>query len=174
MQTVGYSSRTDVEKLLSDYLDLINRSLVENADLFWYRQAKRLNRMVWADANFRTIIYDGDPSNVVGEFTIHFDTDANELSILPPGDHRVAFAWKASLDYLRDVAESRPDWYLEHPMMLDWKWITERVRDEVSSRAGSRAARNAVIGSLALGAAVGAASAYAYRSRRRSRLRWRR
>jgi hypothetical protein len=122
----------NAEHLLSDYIALCNRAIAENRDKFWYRQAKRLNRALWGGADFRTLVYDEDPDDVIGEFTIHFDPDGRELRLLPPGDHDVAFSWKVSTAYLRDVVLERPDWYLEHPAMLDWIWIRERVRDEAA------------------------------------------
>jgi hypothetical protein len=143
--------RENTEKLLSDYVDLCNRVMAENRDKFWYRQAKSLNRLLWGGANFRTVVYEGDPSNIVAEFTLHFDPDLRALQLLPPGDHKVAFTWKASTAYLRDVVHERPSWFLEHPLMLDWVWMKRRMGDQIAHRVDGR--------SHAAGVALGVAAA---------------
>ncbi|MBB3036010.1 hypothetical protein [Hoyosella altamirensis] len=139
--------------LLSGYLLICNRAMAENKDKFWYQQAKKLNRQLWGGANFRTVIYETDPDVTVGEYTIHFDPVEKSLSILPPGDHDVAFTWKASTDYLRDVVHDRPDWYLAHPAMLDWVWMKERARDQLVHRVDGRS----FIAGVTLGVAATAA-----------------
>lgn len=145
------------KQIFEDYVEICNRVMSENMDRFWYRQAKRLNRTVWSDANFHTIVYDEHPDRVVGEYTLHFDPDAWELQILPPGDHEVAFSWKVPLEYLDDVVNERPEWYLEHPVMLDGVWMADRIRDEMRGRTGSVVALAA---GLAVGVVAGALSAH--------------
>ncbi|REL32949.1 hypothetical protein DYD21_14120 [Rhodohalobacter sp. SW132] len=86
--------------------------------------------MAWDESNFHTIIYDKDPDIVLDEFVIHFNPDERELSLTSPQVKNVAFAWKVPRSCLQDVVENRSDWYVEHPLMLDWKWLTERTRTE--------------------------------------------
>jgi hypothetical protein len=139
------------EVMIEGYIALCNRALSESTDRFWYRQAKRLNRRLWHDAHFHTVVYDDHPENVVGEFTLHFDPESSKLSVDTADGQEVAFTWKVPLDYLDDVVNERPEWYLEHPVRLDTVWAAERVRDEVRSRPGT------VMG-LAAGLAIGAAA----------------
>ncbi|MDZ5076598.1 hypothetical protein [Nesterenkonia sp. HG001] len=141
-----------LESLVEDYIALCNRAMNENWHSFSYRQAKRLNRLLWGGSNFRTVVYGDDPSEVVEAFTIHFDPDEQALSLLPPGDHDIAFAWKVSVAYLRDVVQERPEWYVAHPMMLDWIWMKDYASDEIGRIDGR---------SFVAGAALGAAAAFA-------------
>jgi hypothetical protein len=147
-KTASDSPRRDsedkVERLLASYVDVCNRALLESRDRFLYRQMKQLNRLLWDGANFRTVVYDADPDDVRGEFTLHFDAQRWRLELLPPGDHDTAFTWRAPLRYLRDVAVNRPDWYVANPIMLDWNWLTGRLHDAVTSPKGQQ--RSLVIG----------------------------
>lgn len=151
------SLQTDLEELLSGYLAVCNRVLAKNK--FWYRQVKRLNKVLLDNMNFRTIVYDQDPGQVLGAFTIRFEKENHKMSLLPPGDHNTAFAWKVPVRYLRDVVENRPEWYLRHPVKLDWKWLTTRISDETASRSNGRKALAAGTAGVVLGAAIGALSA---------------
>jgi hypothetical protein len=154
----------NLEDLLAEYLAVCNRSLEENADIFWYRNAKKLNRKLWGDANFRTVVYGEDPDEILGEATIHFDADAMALSLLRPGDHDTAFTWKVPLTYLVDVVD-RPAWYLANPLMLDLRWFQERFRAE----AGSRLPDRPVLARSLMGIAVVIAFCLAIRLYQRSR-----
>lgn len=149
-----------LEDLMSGYLDICNRAMQENIDKFWYQQAKRLNRILWDESNFHTIVYDLDPDITLDEFMIHFNPDERELSLISPEGQEVAFTWKVPLGYLKDVVENRPDWYIEHPVMLDWKWLTERTRTEsMDLMRKPRLLKTGITGFL-LGTAAGALSVY--------------
>lgn len=143
-----------LEQLLSDYVALCNRAMAENKDRFWYRQARRLNRALLGGANFRTIVQGEDPDEVLGEFTIHFDPDDQVLSLLPPGNHDVAFSWRAPVGYLDDVVHERPEWYLERPMRLDWVWLKERMGKAADRVDGRSLAAGFVLGAAAVLLAV--------------------
>jgi hypothetical protein len=120
----------DVRQLLAEYVGVCNRALAENMDSFLFRQAKRLSRAMWEDARFRTVVYDGDPDNVLEEAIIRFDPHQRLLRLDNHGDGEITFTWKVPLAYLQDVVRTRPDWYADNPLMLDWKWFTGRVSDE--------------------------------------------
>jgi hypothetical protein len=122
-----------VDQILARYLTICNRSLQENTDIFWYRQAKRINSALWGNANFHTVVYGDDPDDVLGEHTIHFDAERMRLNLLPEGDGEVAFEWKVPLAYLQDVVD-RPEWYLSNPLQLDLMWFGERIRTEARSK----------------------------------------
>jgi len=153
-----------LEDLMNDYLDVCNRAIRENVNNFWYQQAKKLNRMAWDESNFHTIIYDKNPDITLDEFVIHFNPDERELSLTSPEEKDVAFTWKVPLSYLQDVAKNRPDWYIEHPVMLDWKWLTERTRTESMELIGTTKFKAGMTGFL-LGAATGALSVYLFNHR---------
>jgi hypothetical protein len=164
--TIEKPQATTTEALLTEYLEICNRAMAERTDLFWYRQAKRLNRAVWGESTYRTLVYDADPSAIIGEFAIRFDLEQRRLSLIEPGDHDYAFTWKVPLAYLRDVVIERPEWYLEHPLMLDGTWMARRFRDEVNQRLHRPRASHAA--SLALGAAAGVLVARTLSARRRA------
>jgi hypothetical protein len=139
--TVGLTQ--DLDRLMARYVALCNLILSENQHRFLFRQARRLGRAMWGKARFRTIVYDRDPAQPLGDYILRFDPDAHldpeaePLSILLPGDPlagEVAMSWKVSVGYLNDVVTVRPEWYRRHPLMLDWNWITDRSRDEVRRR----------------------------------------
>lgn len=119
-----------LENMMLDYLAICNRAIQKNADKFLYQQAKKLNRMLCDESYVHTIVYDQNPNIVIGEFMIHFDPKDQKLSLAPLESQDVAFSWKVPHDYLQDVVETRPDWYIKHPVMLDWKWFRERTLTE--------------------------------------------
>lgn len=144
-----------LEALLQDYIAVCNRALAENGDSFLFRQAGRLSRLLLDGAHVRALVYDEDPDNIRGEFMIAFDSDMKRLNLVPADSEDAAFTWKAPLDYLRDVAVDRPEWYIERPMMLDWRWIAERTGDEVErlkERPGALALGLSVLAGVALAA----------------------
>jgi hypothetical protein len=148
-----------VQDLLSEYLNVCNRAMEENKHKFFYQQAKKLNRMVWDEANFHTIIYDEDPENVIGEFTIHFNSSEGKLSVLPSGNYEVAFSWKMPLNYLLDVVENRPEWYIDNPVMLDWAWLTLRVSTGLKSLMKKPRLLSATVVGFGIGVTVGVLTA---------------
>lgn len=91
---------------------------------------------------------------------ILFNPDERKLSLISPEGQDAAFSWKIPLDYLKDVVENRPDWYIEHPVMLDWKWLAERTRTESRDLIRKpRLLKTGIVGFL-LGTAAGALSVY--------------
>jgi hypothetical protein len=150
-------TRTDLEGILSQYVSICNRIMAEHSDERWFRAGQGLNRAVLGETTLHTIVYDEHPDRVLGEFILHFDPETEELSLLPAGAREVSFTWKVPLTYLEDVVHERPGWYLEHPLMLDGMWVTERARDEVRANRGPLVA---ALAGLFIGAAIGAASAW--------------
>lgn len=127
---------TTLDPLMSEYVALCNRAIAENADRLLFRQAERVSRALWGEAHFRTLVYEDHPRQVLTEYLLHFDADAGRLHLLPRGTEaeEVAFTWKTPVSYVRDVVENRPDWYLAHPMQLDWQWMRQRAGDELRER----------------------------------------
>jgi hypothetical protein len=146
---------TDVEQLVEEYVAICNRAMAENEDRFLFRQAKKLNRALWGETNFRTLVYEGDPRNVVAEATLHFDPEQRALSVRQSPDGEVAFSWKVSRGYLEDVVRNRPAWYLEHPVRLDWNWVGDRAWDEARSRVEDRGAMVTAAAGFTIGLIVG-------------------
>jgi hypothetical protein len=130
---MNVSTQSSIEPLMNKYVTLCNRAIAENEDKFWYQQAKKLNRAIWNDgARFRTLVYGDNPKETQAQFTLHFDVDRHELSLGPDTtEEDVAFTWKTPVSYLQDVVEERPDWYLEHPVRLDWQWLKARANDSL-------------------------------------------
>jgi hypothetical protein len=155
-----------VDHLLSEYLAVCNRSLRENADTRWYQKAKRLNRKLWGDSDFRTIVYGQDPSDVLGEHTIRFDADAMTLDLARTADDDTAFAWKVPISYLQDVVD-RPDWYVANPLQLDLKWFGERIRTEASAPVRDRSMLAKVGLLIAVGAVLCVGARLLIRSRKK-------
>ena len=140
-----------VEKLLSNYLDVCNRAIAENRNKFWFMAAKQLNGVLFGGENFHTLVIGEDGREVLGEFTLHFNADDEErpLSLLAPGDHESVFSWRAPIAYLEEVVHERPDWYVAHPLQLDWAWMRHRA---------SQATRKIDTGWLVTGLVLGAAA----------------
>lgn len=145
--------RKDPEALISDYLAICNQVLKNHADQGQTRQALRLAKRANDGEPFTAIVYDNHPDEVLGEFPLRFDPEAREISLSRTDPEDSAFSWKVPLSYLSDVVLERPTWYLQHPLMLDWKWLTQRIGDEVTEPLDAR--------SLAVGALLGAAGFYA-------------
>jgi hypothetical protein len=139
-----------IKGLMRDYLDICNRAIDENAGNFWYDKALKVNDAIWDNPWFRVSVYDQDPDKILDEFVVHFNTDNNRLS-LSETTHEVDYSWKFSLNYLEDV-KTRADWYIQNPLMLDWKWFTERV----STGAKSFIQKNNQYISIGLGFITGA------------------
>jgi hypothetical protein len=116
-----------IKDLLKDYLDICNRAIEENAGNFWYEKAIQLNDAIWENPDFRVLVYDQDPENIMEEFVVHFNTDTTRLNLSETA-REVEFSCKFSLGYLEDVVKTRPDWYIQNPLMLDWKWFSDRVK----------------------------------------------
>lgn len=173
MDTTGINTPTgrhfepgnDAQALLKQYVSLCNQAIAENRNKFWMKQAKQLNRKLWNGGNFRTIIYDQDPGDVIEEATLHFDPNGPALRVLPPGDYDVAFSWKAPLNYLEEVL-AQPQAYLDNPLKLDWEWMKERVRDEASYRIDT----GSMITGVAVGAVAGMVLSMLFSKRRKSKL----
>jgi hypothetical protein len=115
-----------IKDLMRDYLDICNRAIDENAGNFLFDKALKLNDAIWDNPYFSVSVYDQDPDKILDEFVVHFNTDNNRLSLSKKG-HEVDFSCKFTLSYLEDVVKTRPDWYIQNPLMLDWKWLTDRV-----------------------------------------------
>jgi hypothetical protein len=156
---------TDSRQLLADYVEVCNRAIAENAGRFLYWQAKKLNSGFWGELNVRTLIYEGDPRAVVDEAVLHFDPAHRRLSMPRTPEGEILFSWKVSRTYLEDVARNRPEWYIEHPLMLDWKWLVGRARDESRVLSEDHSGVAAATGA-ALGLLVGSAATYLFSNRR--------
>ncbi|MHA6289660.1 hypothetical protein [Maricaulis sp. CAU 1757] len=124
--------RKNLETLVSDYLSVCNKALKDHSDNGIYRQASRLGRVAFGGAPFTAVIYDRHPDETLGEYSLRFDADSHALELSDEEAADDAYVWKVPLSYLRDVVIERPTWFLDHPLMLDWKWLTRRVTDEIS------------------------------------------
>ncbi len=145
------------ESVLSDYLRICNRALAESTDTFWLRKAKRLNKALLGSVKVRTLVYKSDPDDIIGEFTLRFDADEETLELLPAGEDKTAFTWKAPLPYLEDVV-SRPEYYIKHPLMLDWKWLSSRISTSAYAHVKHPGSLIKCATVFALGVAVGVAA----------------
>lgn len=126
----GAPAEQDVEALLSDYVALCNLAMAENQDKFWFRQAKRLTTAVLGGAKARTLVYDEEPGDVVGEFVVCLDPDRKVFKVQSPEEEKdTTYTWRVSTDFLKDVVHERPEWYLNNPTMLDWMWAKDRLSD---------------------------------------------
>jgi hypothetical protein len=156
---------TDFRQLLADYVEVCNRAIAESEGRFLYWQARKLNSGPWGELNVRALVYDGDPRAVVEEATLHFDPAHRRISIPQPPDGDILFSWKVSLEYLEDVVRNRPEWYVERPLMLDWKWLVGRARDESRVLSEDHDGRIAAVG-VTIGLLFGSAATYLLSSRR--------
>jgi hypothetical protein len=151
-----HRSSDELWKLMEEYVAVCNRILIENGDRLLFRQVRKLNAAVLGEVNFVTVVYGRDPDDVLGEFTIRFDPDDRLLRLAPSSaTDEVAFRWKASRAYLEDVAIVRPDWYAEHPAMLDWMWFSDRTRDELEQRFPNGDGVTTLLAGFGLGALFG-------------------
>lgn len=117
-------------ELLAGYADVVNRAMQRNADKRWFRRAKQASKLLAGGSRFKTLVYDGDSDNVVAEAILHFDADRETVRVVEGKSGRVTFSWKVSTAYLRDVVDNRPDWYIDNPLQLDWKWLSDRAATE--------------------------------------------
>lgn len=154
----------DPETLLKEYIAVCNRAIQENKDKFWMQQAEELGQRMLNGANFRTVIYDRNPGDVIDEATVRFDPHGPTLSALPPGRHNVKFSWKVPLSYLEDVVD-RAEWYVTNPLNLDWQWMKERAKDEAEYRIDT----TSLAAGVALGALTGMLLASVFSGRRKKR-----
>jgi hypothetical protein len=115
-----------IKDLMHDYVDICNRAIEKNTGNFWYDKAIQLNDAIWDKPYFRVSVYDQNPDKILEHFIVHFNTDKSRLS-LSETDQEVEFSCKFTLNYLEDVVRTRPDYYIQNPLMLDWKWFTDRV-----------------------------------------------
>lgn len=114
-----------IKDLMYEYLDVCNLAIEKNSGNFWYDKAIQLNNAIWDKPYFRVSVYDKDPDKILEDFIVHFNTDKSGLS-LSHSFHEAEFSCKFPLSYLEDV-KTRPDFYIQNPLMLDWKWFTDRI-----------------------------------------------
>lgn len=132
-QVSNHQTNDIVEKLMKDYLEICHRAIHENSDKLYLKIARKISHLGTGNLIFTAIVYDDLPDNVVGKFDINFNIDNLKLKILPEDTLKTAFIWKVPLRYLKDVVEERTDWYIEQPLRLDFKWMTERIETETKS-----------------------------------------
>jgi hypothetical protein len=101
-----------------------------NSHKAWFRKAKQASKLLVGGSKFRTIVYEDDPDKTVAEAILQFDPRTETVRVLEGKEGDVAFTWKVSTAYLSDVVEKRPDWYIDNPLRLDWKWLSDRVGGE--------------------------------------------
>jgi hypothetical protein len=118
MSSAGLYDARDPACLIDEYVALCNRVLAENEHRFLFRQARWANGAIWGKPRFRTIVYERDPGQPLGEYILQFDPDApvepgsRPLSIVAPSEaatHGVAFSWKVPVRCLEDVVKVRPE-----------------------------------------------------------------
>lgn len=128
--TANPLAQPGASELLVGYTKVVNRAMRRNADKAWFRRAKQASKLLTGGSRFRTLVYDGHPDNIVAEAVLHFDADREAVQVLDDSSSRAVFSWKVSTAYLRDVVETRPDWYAANPLRLDWKWLSDRAATE--------------------------------------------
>ncbi|HEY7886213.1 MAG TPA: hypothetical protein VIC08_14810 [Cellvibrionaceae bacterium] len=119
---------------MREYVAICNHAMAKSKHKLGYRQAHKMSKTVADGANFRTIIYENNPSDTQAIFTLSFDAETpqlhlNETDSKGAREEKGAFTWKAPVSYLKDVVETRPMWYLENPAQLDWQWLKARADD---------------------------------------------
>lgn len=123
-------ARPDARNLLVRYAEVVNRAMRRNSHKAWFRKAKQASKLLVGGSKFRTIVYEDDPDKTVAEAILQFDPRTETVRVLEGKEGDVAFTWKVSTAYLSDVVEKRPDWYIDNPLRLDWKWLSDRVGGE--------------------------------------------
>jgi plasmid stabilization system protein ParE len=133
-ETRPSTPEADLEDLFAAYVALCNRAVALHRHRLWFQPVKRVTTALCGGANFRAIVYDRRPRTPLAEFFLRFDSHDQTLEILPPGRHEVAFTWMAPVAYLREVVLAEPERYIENPLLLDWRWIQARAREEAAKR----------------------------------------
>ncbi len=124
----------NLEPLMREYVAICNHAMAKSKDQFWYQQAHKISKAV-DGKNFRTLVYEDNPTNTQAAFTLHFDAEKPELRLDDSASEEDAiFTWKTPVSYLKDVVEERPTWYLEQPTRLDWQWLKARANDTLEHR----------------------------------------
>jgi hypothetical protein len=136
----------EARQLLVRYAELCNRAIRQNAHKAWFRKAKQASKLVVGGSKFHTIVYENDPGQPVTEATLQFDAGRETIRVLDDDAKDAAFTWKISTSYLRDVVETRPNWYVANPLRLDWKWLADRVGDEWRERNSEPVALGFLVG----------------------------
>ena len=77
MGTEPTESRESAEKLLKDYVAVVNRVLEENRGKFPYEHALRAARTFWGERPIRTLVYGRDPQDLLGVFFLRLEPDTN-------------------------------------------------------------------------------------------------
>lgn len=122
-----------VEELMKGYLEVCHRAIHENKDTLYSKIAGKAAKLGPDNISFTAVVYDDMPDNIVGKYNINFNIEELELEILSGETPENNFTWKVPLRYLKDVVEERPEWYVEQPLRLDFKWLAERVETETRS-----------------------------------------
>lgn len=115
---------TATRDLVSDALNVMNRSLSKNEDSFPYKQIIDLTRRTLDGKKVGIAVYRDDAGNPHDYYTAVFKE--GRIVLLDRGKENVTIQWKVSEKYLKKVADD-PDPYIDHPEKLDWEWLKDRV-----------------------------------------------
>ncbi|MCA9736514.1 MAG: hypothetical protein KC645_02720 [Gemmatimonadetes bacterium] len=122
--------KLDTRTLLTQAIDVVNRSLSANRDHGLYGLLIRalddhMEGRTWAVA-----VYDGTPDQREGKFGVRYEQNRFGVVDQVPDDD----PWNASREYLQNLVDE-PETYIEHPARMDLDWLTSRLPDSVAGLA---------------------------------------
>ncbi len=121
---------TETERLMKGYIDVCHRALSENPNKIYSKLAKKLGDFTTGNIHFTALVYEESPDNIIDEFDITYNLDKQKLKVKPGESNHSLFTWKVPVKYLRDVVDERTEWFVEQPLRLDFKWLTDRLHSE--------------------------------------------
>lgn len=118
----------ETERLMKGYIDVCHRAVTENPNKIYAKLSKKLGHFATGNIHFTAQIYDQSPDIITDEFDITYNLDKQKLKVQAGKSQQSLFTWKVPIKYLRDVVDERTEWFVEQPLRLDFKWLTDRLR----------------------------------------------
>lgn len=118
------SAQLDTNALVTQYLNVVNRSLGENREDFPYKQLLDASEKLFADKRVAVGVYQDDIRNPHHWFTARFGNGRFELVAQGKGD--ADFQWVLREAHVAEVVD-HPEAFIAHPYKLDIDWLKKAV-----------------------------------------------
>lgn len=109
------------DKLFQQYIDVCNKALEKNKDVFPYKQILSATESLINDKKISMDVFDDRPK---ARFNIQMNKSRFELT--EPEESDDTHAWHLNASYLEEVVNN-PDKYINNPAKIDWDWLKSRV-----------------------------------------------
>lgn len=110
------------EALFSAYLDVCNRAIEKNREVFPYKQIWNVTKNALRDGTIDLVVYDDRPKQ---RYKVSMDEDG--LAVVQKKDETEDDSgWKMTYSYLKHVVDNPKD-YIDNPAKIDWDWLRSKV-----------------------------------------------